>query len=212
MKFKKLYLILLLFFSSCLKQGSIVKVPGVEGPLINLQDGKIILSLGLEELEVQSGATIPIPKLKNSNLTLAPKLEGGSIFQINFDPKDIENEEFKIVPQSTLPDGRAFPFMIGGTLPAIAINIPKAFNSTFYASNNVFGVALPFSIPRDFNSSIHYRLKINDKNIGLVSLIGPENEDQEAYFVILLTLENIRNNPDFRNLLKFSKKFPKDLF
>lgn len=204
--------IFLIFNSSCLNQGKAPKIPGLIGPKLNINSGKIILSLVLEKIELQAGSTLPIPKLQNSNITLSPRLEGGSIFQINFDPKDIESDYFKVVPDSRLPDGREFPFLVGGTLPALAINIPKAYDSTFYASNKVFGLALPVNIPSEFDLSIHYRLKINDKNVGIVSLIGSNNVDEKSMVVVLLTLDSIVKNPEFKTFIKLSRKYPSYIF
>lgn len=204
--------ITLLLFSSCLKQGKAPKIPGVIGPKINLKAGKILLTLELEKIDINAGLTLQIPKLKTSLITLSPRLEGGSIFQISLNPKDIESEYFKVVPDSTLPNGQDFPFLVGGSLPALAINVPKAFDSTFYASNKVFGIATPIKLPIDFNTSIHYRLKINEKNIGIVSLINNIDDDREAFLVVILTMESIVKNPDFKNLLNLSKRYPRSIF
>jgi hypothetical protein len=207
MKLHFVLLFTMLFAStSCLNQGKAPKIPGVDGPKLNIMDGKILLSVGLENIDLQGGATLPLPKLDRSSVTLAPRLEGGTLIQVALDPKDIESDEFRVVPHETLPDGRPFPFLVGGTLPALAIQVPKAFDTTFYASNKVFGFFLPIKLPDEFNVSIHYRLKINGKNVGIVSLIHPGAEGEGAGVILLLTMDEIRNNDDFKKLLKLSKK------
>lgn len=205
-------LILLSTLSSCLYQPEPPKIPGIDGPKLNIQDGKIILSVGLESIDVGAGATLPIPKLDHSNLTVAPRLEGGTLLQVALDPKDIKSDEFEVVPYETLPDGRPFPFLAGGSLPALAIHIPKALDTTFYASNKVFGFFLPIKLPPEFSVSIHYRLKINGNNVGIVSLIHPNEEQTGAGVVLLLTMEQITNNNDFKTLLKYSKKYKSKVF
>lgn len=207
-----LWAILLLSFSSCLSQSKAPKIPGVEGPNFNVQDGKILLSVGLENVEIPGGATFPLPKLPNSTATLTPNLTGGTMVQIAFDLKDVESDYFKVVPHETLPDGRAFPFTVDGTLPALAINVPDAFDMTFYGSKKLFGFFLPLELPDELPVSIHYRLKVNGKNIGIVSLIHPNEAGQGGGVVLLLTLDQIRSNPDFQKLLKYSKKYKKTVF
>jgi len=200
--------IALLFFSlsSCLKQGEAPKIPGIDGPKFNIADGKVILTVGLENVDLGVGLTLPVPKLKHSSVTLAPRLEGGTLIQIAFDPKDVESDLFDVVDHETMPDGRPFPFLIDGTLPALAIKVPKVFNTTFYASKKVFGFFLPIKLPSEFNVSIHYRLKINGKNVGIVSLIHPNEDGEGAGVVLLLTMKDINENSDLKKLLKFSQK------
>lgn len=207
------YLPLLIFLlTSCLNQPEAPKIPGLDGPKLNIQDGKILLSVGLENIDIAGGATLPIPKLEHSSFTLAPRFEGGTLLQVALDPRDIESDEFEVVPFETLPDGRPFPFLVGGALPALAINVPRALNTTFYASNQVFGFFLPIKLPSEFSVSIHYRLKINGNNVGIVSLIHPNEQNEGAGVVLLLTMKEITNNQQFNTLLKYSKKYKKKLF
>jgi hypothetical protein len=209
---KKILYLPLLLLMSCLNQPETPKIPGVDGPKLNIQNGKVILSIGLENIDIAGGATLPIPKLDKSSFTLAPRFEGGTLLQIALDPRDIESDEFEVVPFETLPDGRPFPFLVGGTLPALAINVPKAMNATFYASNQVFGFFLPIKLPSEFSVSIHYRLKINGNNVGIVSVIHPNQEGEGAGVVLLLTMQEITNNQDFKTLLKYSKKYKNKVF
>ena len=204
--------VILFALSSCLNQAKAPKIPGVDGPNFGVQNGKILLTVGLENVEVPGGLTLPIPKLPNSTATFSPRLEGGSIIQIAFDLKDVESDHFKVVPHETLPDGRPFPFTIDGTLPALAINVPKLFDTTFYGSQKVFGFFLPIKLPPEFKIDIHYRLKVNNKNIGIVSLIHPNQQGEGAGVILLLTLDQIRSNPDFQKLLKHSKKYKSKVF
>ena len=210
----KLVTLSLLFFifTSCLNQGETPKIPGVDGPMINIVDGKILLSVGLENIDLPAGATLPIPKLKSSTVTLAPRFEGGSLIQVSFDLKDIENDEFRVVPSQTLPDGRPFPFLVGGELPALAMNIPRAFDTTFYASNKAFGFFIPIKIPAEFQVNIPFRLVVNGKNYGIISAIGNGPDGHGSGLCVLLSLDNIRNNEEAKALLKLSEKYNKTVF
>lgn len=197
--------------TSCLNQEDGQYIPGVNGPKVNIQDGKILLTVELEGVDIDAGLSLPLPKLKHSTVTVSPAMGsggsfGGTLIRVAFDLKDVESDAFKVVPHETLPDGRPFPFLIDGTLPALALHVPKAKNATFYASKKVFGFFLPIKLPEDFNVSVHYRIKINGKSYGVVSLIHPDASGQGAGVVALLTLDDVRKNPQLKKLLKLSKK------
>ena len=214
----RLILIFLLVLSTaCTDQDDGQYIPGVNGPFVNIQDGKVLLSIELENIELQAGLTLPVPKLKNSSITLGPAMNdqgqlGGTLIRVAFDPRDLESEDFRVVPAQTLPDGRPFPFMIDGTLPALALHVPKAKNTTFYLSEQLFGFFLPVKIPQDFNVDVHYRIKINGKNYGIVSLIHPNEWDESSGVVVVLTLDEIRNNPEAMQLLKLSRQYKNAIF
>ncbi len=197
--------------TSCLNQEAGEYIPGVLGPTINVQDGKILITVELENIELQGGVTLPLRNMDNSTVTISPALSGdllssGTMIQVAFDVKDVENDNFRVVPNETLPDGRAFPFLIDGTLPALAVNVPQAKDMTFYASEKLFGFFLPISLPADFNIGVHYKIKINGKSYGIVSLIHPNSQGEGAGVVVLLTLDDIRGNSDFKRLIKLSKR------
>ena len=203
--------------TSCLNQEEGQFIPGVNGPKVNVQNGKILLSMELEKIDLGAGATLPMPKMKNSSITVGPSMSddgtfGGTLIQVAFDLNDIESDHFKVVDPQLLPDGRPFPFLIDGTLPALAVQVPKAKNMTFYASTNVFGFFLPIKLPKEFNVSVHYRIKINGKNYGIVSLIHPDEQGEGAGVVALLTLKDVRESDDLKKLLKLSKKHKNVLF
>jgi hypothetical protein len=213
MKFMSYLLMSAVLFgaTSCLNQEEGKYIPGVNGPHVNIQNGKILLSVELTAVDTPVGVTVTMPKMKNSDITISPAMQddgsvSGTLLRVAFDLKDVDSDEFNVVPHETLPDGRPFPFLVEGTLPALAINVPKAKNATFYASKKVFGFFLPIKLPVDFNVSVHYRIKINGKNYGVVSLIHPDASGEGAGVVALLTLEELRNNPDVQKLLKISKK------
>lgn len=219
MKFKLSYLVfftLLFAMTSCLNQGETPKIPGVDGPKLNIVDGKILLSVGLENVSLPGGISLPATlidkKLKNSSFTIGPRLEGGSLVQIAFDLKDVESDEFQVVPSQTLPDGREFPFIMGGELPALAFHIPKAFDMTFYASKKAFGFFLPIKLPEEFVFGATIALKVNGKQFGVFTVVGNNGQGEGSGLVLMLTLEQIRSNPDVKTLLKFSKKHKNTVF
>lgn len=202
----------LLFVStSCLNQEEGQYIPGVNGPIVNVQNGKILLTVELENVEVPGGVTLPIRHMEHSTITVGPSMGsdgslGGTMIKVAFDIQDVENDNFRVVPPQTLPDGRDFPFLIDGTLPAIAVHTPQVADATFYASQKVFGFFIPINLPEEFNLSVHYKIKVNGKSYGIVSLIHPDANGEGAGVIALLTLDDIRRSKDFKKILKISKK------
>lgn len=196
--------------TSCLKQEDGQYIPGVNGPKVNIQDGKILLSVELENIGIGAGITVGIPKMQYSEVTVSPSVTSsggdGTLIRVHFDLRDVESDAFKVVPHQALPDGRPFPFLVDGALPALAFQLAKVKNTTFYASNKVFGFFIPINLPDDFDISVHYRIKINGKSYGVVSLIHPDASGEGAGIVALLTLDDVRRSPDLQKILKISKR------
>lgn len=197
--------------TSCLRQSEGRKIPGISGPYINLQAGKIILSATIENLNIDAGATVQIPGMKNSSVTFGPEYSQGIILKFTVDPNDVRGIE--VADPTTLPDGRDFPFLADGKLPALAIHLPKVLKSTVYASNKLFGFFIPVKFPTTITENITFRLKVNGKSIGVVSAILPDPVYEEGSGVVLvLTLDQITQNPEFKQLLKYSEKHKNLLF
>lgn len=219
MKYLKSFIIIMgmSLFTSCLKQESGNPIPGVQGPYVNIQDGKIILTMILEKVDTSVGFSTPLPKIDSSMVTIGPAINGdgsqsGTLLRASFDLKELDSDKFKIVPAQKLPDGRDFPFLIDGTLPALAFNLPTVKNTTFYASKKVFGLFLPLTLPKELDFNLAYRIKVNGKKYGLISLIAPNEIDEGSGVVVLLTLDDIRNNPSVLKLLNRSKNNKKRLY
>ena len=209
----------LILMTSCLKQEKNNIIPGVNGPKINVQDGKILLSLELTKINSQVGITLPIPKMDSSTVTYGPYMndEGqmsGTLLKVSLDLKDVESDEFKVVPPQKLPDGRDFPITVNGDLPALAFNMPKLKNSTFYVSEHLFGFFLPLKLPTNENLKfgVAFKIKVNGKNFGIVSLISPNEYDEGSGALVILSLKDIKQNSKFKKLLKYSKKKKNRLF
>ena len=88
--------------TSCLNQEEGQFIPGINGPKINVQNGKILLSVELEKIDLGFGATLPIPKLENSSITVGPSMGsdgsfGGTLLQVAFDLRDVESDLFDVV-------------------------------------------------------------------------------------------------------------------
>ena len=203
--------------SKRLKQSKSPDIPGVAGPNLNVKDGKIMVTVDLEHVNTDLGITLPIPEFPDSGVSVIPVIdnngvESGTRFQVELALDDIDNDEFQNAPSQVLPDGRPFPFLVDGNLPAFAIHVPSAHDTTFYVSEKVFGFFLPVTLPEGFKTDIHYRLKVNGRNYGIVSLIHADEAGQGAGVVLLLTIKELEHNTKLKNLLKYSKKRPNKLF
>ena len=101
-----------------------------------------------------------------------------------------------------------------GTLPALALNVPKLLDTTFYASNAVFGFFIPVSLPdgMDIPFDIPFRLRMNGKQVGIVSYIRTNHEGEGSGVVLMLTMKQIQDNPEFQTLLKYSKRYESKVF
>lgn len=204
--------------TSCMDQEEGQKIPGLNGPKVNITEGKILVTAELTNVNIGQTFSAEIPKLPNSSISVDDardedgNLTGGTAIEVLFDLNDVENDDFRTVPPQVLPDGRPFPFMVDGTLPGLAFYVPKAKNMTFYASEKMFGFFLPLQIPKDFVEEISYRIRINGKSYGVVALVHPDENGLGSGVVLLLTLDEIRDNPDAQKLLKISQKFKNYIF
>lgn len=202
-----IFALALIFCSSCLKQGETPKIPGVDGPKINVVNGKLLLSVGLENVSLPVGLTLPLSnKLKGSEVTLSPRLEGGSLIQVSLDTSSVNTDFFEVVPANVMPNGEPFPFITGGELFSHAFHIPKAFDMTFYASKKVFGFFLPVKLGDNVTFDIPFRLKIGGKDVGIISAIGNNAEGTGSGIMVLLTLKDVQANEDIQTALKYSKR------
>ncbi len=198
----------LIFSSSCLKQGETPKIPGVDGPKINVVNGKIVVSVRLENLELPIGVNLPLSnKLEGANVGVGPAgLESGTLIQATFDTASVNTDFFDVVPSNIMPNGEPFPFLTGGELPSHAFHVPKALDMTFYASKKVFGFFLPIKLGSNVTFDVPFRLKIGGQNVGIISAIGNNSEGEGSGIMVLLTLKDIQANDDIQTALKYSKK------
>ena len=197
--------------TSCLNQEGGQTIPGVNGPIINVQNGRILMSVELENFQTPVGVEVPLRNLNNSSIALGPAIRedgtfGGTLLRVAFDLTDVENNDFITIDPQTLPDGRPFPFGLDGSIPAYAVTVPDAKNMTFYASRDIFGFFLPLNLPDDIILSVSYRLVINGEDIGAVQLVQPDQNGENAGLLAILSLDVIKTNKKFLRLLEISKK------
>jgi len=199
-KFKKIFLYspLLLVFAlySCGSNTSPtdtsnVVIPGVQGPNVTIVDNNVVISMVFDQITLDLGARVPIPKYTNSFVEISPHLtSGGTLLEAIISISDILNEELSKEDPHTLPGGRPLPGIAGGTLPAVAFNV-KSFNDmTFYLGENVFGSFYPVDTGLKNNIGT-YRFYIQGQRAGNISLVGTDENDENGGILLMLDLSNI---------------------
>lgn len=202
-----IFAVTLLFSTSCLKQGQAPNIKGIDGPKVNVLNGKLLVSIGLENINLPVGVSLPINgKLKGSTVTIGPRLEGGTLLQAALDISAVNTDFFEIVPANLLPNGEPFPFTMSGEIKAHAFYVEKALKSTFYASKEFFGVFVPVKFPSEMTFNVNYQLKIGGKDIGQVMAVGNNAAGEGSGLVLVLDLNKIKGNKDMQTALKYSKK------
>lgn len=158
------------------------KIPGLEGPILNVVDGKILVSIKLLFLELEAGAGLIIPKTKQSRVDLMQNiLDGGTIVQFTIDPNDIKGVTAGKDP-NLLPDGRAIPGSATGTLPSLRVDT-KFFNTSYYFAPTLFAIYVPFDIDtRGLSGSATF--KLGSKAAGGVTLVSSNAQGKNAALFI----------------------------
>lgn len=191
------------FAVSCGSQPELPKIEGVKGPFFNVMDGRVLISMTLEQVEIIGGLVVPMGKLPNSTVEVTPAQEGGTLFQVAVDLKDIEMTDWNTVDPTQLPGGRPLPGIVGGQLPAFAVTVPQLADATVYASQKVFGFFLPFQLK--VQAIATFRIVINGKNMGNLSLVGQDSAGDNSGLLVLMNL-NSAGKAELKRLLKHSKK------
>lgn len=201
----------LLLATSCGNTPKLPEIPGVKGPLFNLLDGKVLITVKLLKANLGIGAKVPIPKTKDSFFEVSPNLEdSGTLVVFHLDVDDLKNMDIGVGDGNTLPDGRPIPGIPGGTLEtSLRINT-EILDMSFYFHKNLFG----FYVPLGWNTNGlggSYDVIINDKNIGMLGLVPSDTQGRGAGFILFLRLQQL-NNKQFKRLLNLSKRNPHTLY
>ncbi len=137
------------------------KVPGIENFHVGVMKGHLYVSFVSTKLQWDIGATIPIPGINDSSISVAPDLQSlGTVFQVNVSIANVLGQAAGL-KLSGLPDGREIPDVDGGKLPRRDFEI-KGLKVSLYLSDNAFGLFIPldlsnakgFALPRMLSISI----------------------------------------------------------
>lgn len=173
----------LFFSSSCGQSGRNPRIEGVRGPFFDLSSDYVLMSMQFEKINLNGGARVPF--MKKSFVDVVPAQDGeGTMMQIALHIEDIESEDFRFAPPQTLPGGRPIPGIIGGQLPAVAVNVPSFADTTFYIGPKVLGAFVPVKLETNLSGS--FRLWQGNKSIGLLHLIGQDENQENAGMAIMI--------------------------
>ncbi len=199
----------LVFASSC-GQSGLPQLNGIKGPIINMLNGQVIVTINMLNLNIDAGIKAPIPDTRNSFAELAPNvLDGGMSFSMYLDVEDLKSINVGVGDGNTLPDGRPLPGIPGGTLQTslrVDTKIGKQ-DISWYFHKDLFGVWLPFGF-ETAQISGYWNIMINNKNLGFLGVVGNETATgKKAGGVVLLRLANLGTR-DFKKLYNLSKRNP----
>lgn len=168
------------------------EIPGVEGPILtNIQDQGLLIALVFENLVIDGGIRYPLPEYENSYLALEPDAQsGGTLMSIYIDYGDIfDNERLKLLPPEYLPGGRPLPGLAEGRLPAIAFSTPEFYDLSFYLGNQIYGMFIPVNVGIQ-QAIATFRFYSAGQRVGNVSLVGTDENDENAGILIMLDLNS----------------------
>ena len=208
MNFKMMFLtIALVLATSCGKEPTLPEIPGVKGPLFNLLDGKVMVTVKLLKANLNVGAKVPIPKTKASYFEVSPNLEdGGTLLVFFLDIEDLKNMNIGIGDGNTLPDGRPIPGIPGGILTGSLRADTELLDMSFYFHKSLFG----FYIPLGWNTNGfggYWNVVINQKNIGLLGAVSSDDQGRGAGFILFLRLEQLKDR-QIQKMIELSKRNP----
>lgn len=189
---------MLLFSTSCGDNDlNNIKIPGVTGPKVNIVRDNVVVTLVFETLRIDAGARFPIPNYEHSYVEVSPDLKtGGTMMVASISLQDVFFNDLLLLPKQTLPGGRPLPGVVGGELPAVAFNIPEFHNMTFYIGNDFYGIFFPFHVGVK-GVIATFRFYQDGDRIGHISLVGADENNENAGFLLLLDL-----SPSMKKRLK----------
>ncbi len=190
---------------------SVPKINGVKGPLFNVLNGQVIVTIKLLNANIPAGLKAPIPKTKNSSFELAPNaIDGGMMLVMYLDVEDLKSVDIGVGDGNTLPDGRALPGVAGGVLQNSIRFDTQWKNISFYYHQKLFGVWMPFGF-ETAGVSGYWNIKVGGKNVGFLGIVGSEAPDKKAGGIFMLRLDNLKN-AQFKKLIEKSKRNPTVLY
>jgi hypothetical protein len=163
-------------------------IAGVIGPTVEVVNGRVVLSMTFENIHIDGGATIPIPKYPNSSVQVGPDFQStGTLLVVTISVSDFLGDKGTLFNPQTLPGGRPLPGVAAGELPAIAIQVPQLFNTVFYVGPQVIGLFVPFNKLNLQGAIVSFRFYDKSGNpIGLLSLVGSDAAGANAGILALV--------------------------
>ena len=208
LSFKVMFLSMALLFSfSCGKQPKLPEIPGVVGPIFNIMDGKVMITMKLLKANLNVGARLPIPKTKDSFFEVSPNVEdGGTLIVFYVDVDDLKSIDLGVSQSNTLPDGRAIPGIAGGELHDSVRVDTELLDLSFYFHKKLFGVFMPLGWDTNGMGG-YWNVVLNNKNFGLLGLVASDDQGHSAGLILFLRLEALKDR-QLKKLIQLSEQNP----
>lgn len=157
-------------------------IEGVTGPDVEVVNGRLVLSLVFQNIGIDGGATVPIPKYPNSSIQVGPDFQSaGTLLVVTISVTDFLGDKGTLFNPQALPGGRPLPGVAAGVIPAIAINVPQLMNMVFYVGPQVLGVFFPFNKLNLQGAIVSFRFYNKaGEAIGMLSLVGEDSAGKNA--------------------------------
>lgn len=185
-----LLLLSALFGTSCGKGSSTsLEIDGVDGPTLSLEEEFLIVKATFENFDLSGSLTYSLEAYENSYLNLYEAEEGGTTLEMHVSLVDISNDALTYLEEQNLPGGRNIPGVSTGTLPAFNFKIKELEGLAFYLSNDYFGAFVPLKgLNIGTNNIVTANFYVSDSKIGTLSAVGPDENEENAGFFLLLNL------------------------
>lgn len=172
-----------------------VKIPGVDGPFVNVVDNKLLLTAVLRDVQIDYGARIPIPKMPMSYLEVGPDFaSNGYLINIGLDVNDVKaltKDHIHVLDPHALPGGRPLPGVADGELPGLAVQVPRLRDTVFYFGDSILGTFINVPFPKELKG-IMATSRFYDAvgtRIGNISVVGGDENNDHSGFLLLLNLK-----------------------
>lgn len=168
------------------------EIAGVDGPNVEMIDGRFIMSMTFENISFDGGLTLPIPKYPNSSLAIGPDFESdGMLIVFTVAIEDFVNINDRFMDPQTLPGGRPLPGVAAGQLPALALKVPEVLDSVFYVGPKVLGLFVPFKRLDLKGGILTFRFHDTDGvRVGNISLVGQDQNKDNAGLLMLVNVDS----------------------
>ena len=168
--------------------GANPQIDGITGPDVEIVNGRLILSMVFQNVYVDGGVTIPIPKYANSSLQLGPDfLSDGTLLVLTISVPDFLGNLGQGLDPQSLPGGRPLPSVAAGALPAIALQVPQLFNTVLYVGPEVIGFFVPFKKLDIAGAILSFRFhNKNAEPVGILALVGSDANGANAGILAMM--------------------------
>ncbi|WP_081653806.1 hypothetical protein [Bacteriovorax sp. BSW11_IV] len=181
-------LVLSFSFFGCVGKDTNMEIPGVKGPNVTLSEDNVMISMVMENLQLEGGVRFRIPKFNDSYLEISPDLQSdGTLLSFSVSLDDVLDRNLNLDPV-TLPGGRALPGVSGGKLPAVAFSVEGLENMRFYLGPKVFGIWVPVDGLNMEGGILTTRFHAGGNRVGNLSLVGKDENLENSGLLLLLDI------------------------